>query len=171
MERHSAHVERIALVARQLAKLETEVVFTGGAIVGLLVTDSAAPDVRPTDDVDVIVGIAKFSDYASLQENVRTLGFKHDMDGPNCRFILRGDPVASHDLEDIIAVIDGRPELGVEIKETDASVSDYICECFARLLDNPAFVDSIAMNLLPDEESQARGKIIIERISAIARSK
>jgi hypothetical protein len=83
----------------------------------------------------------------------------------------RGDPVASHDLEDIIAVIDGRPELGVEINETDASVSHYICECFARLLDNPAFVDSIAMNLLPDEESQARGKIIIERISAIARAK
>lgn len=88
MQRHRTHIQNIVLVANQLANLGTEVVFTGGAIVGLLLTDPAAPDVRPTDDVDVIVGITKFSDYASLQERLRKLGFKHDMDGPNCRFTL-----------------------------------------------------------------------------------
>jgi len=64
MLRHSAHAASIVMVARHLERLETEVVFTGGAIVGLLLTDSAAPDVRPTDDVDVIVGITRYSDYA-----------------------------------------------------------------------------------------------------------
>ncbi len=78
------------MVARQLEKLRTPFVFTGGAVVGLLLTDSAAPDVRPTDDVDVIVGITTYSDYASLQEELRRLDFMHDMDGPNCRFILNG---------------------------------------------------------------------------------
>ncbi len=90
MQRHSARAERIALVARQLAKLKTEFVFTGGAIVGLLLTDSATPDVRPADNVDVIVGITRYADYAYLQEGLRKLGFSHDMDGPNCRFILDG---------------------------------------------------------------------------------
>lgn len=88
MRRHSAHVESIAMVARQLEKLRTAFVFTGGAIVGLLLTDSAAPDIRPTDDVDVIVGITTYADYASLQEELRKLDFMHDMDGPNYRFIV-----------------------------------------------------------------------------------
>lgn len=35
MQRHSAHVEAIELVARRLSELGMEVVFTGGAIVGL----------------------------------------------------------------------------------------------------------------------------------------
>lgn len=228
MQRHSAHIESIAFVAHHLAKLGTEVVFTGGAIVGLLLTDSAAPDVRPTDDVDVIVGIEKFSDYASLQDNLRRLGFKHDMDGPNCRFILdglkvdimptkgtilgftnrwydfavgsandcvlpdrtsirlisapafiatkleafhdrgKGDSVMSHDMEDIIAVIDGRPELVDEVKETQANVREYISECFARFLNDRQFVDSIGMHLLPDEGSQSRAKIIIDRMRALS---
>lgn len=228
MQRHRAHIENIGLVAHQLAKLGTEVVFTGGAIVGLLLTDPAAPDVRPTDDVDVIVGIAKFSDYASLQERLRKLGFKHDMDGPNCRFTLDGlkvdimpsegnilgftnrwydyalrtadehplpdgssvrvvsapafiatkleafhdrgqaDYIVSHDLEDIIAVVDGRPELLDDIKEADLNVREYIRDCFAKLLNAEQFVDSIGMHLLPDEASQARAKIIIERLRAVA---
>ena len=90
MLRHKAHVESIALVAHRLSKLETDVVFTGGAVVGLLLTDAAASDVRPTDDVDVIVAITRYSDYASLQDKLRKLGFKHDMYGPNCRFTLDG---------------------------------------------------------------------------------
>ncbi|MBX9950171.1 MAG: hypothetical protein K2Y39_13470 [Candidatus Obscuribacterales bacterium] len=90
MQRHSAHAENIVMVAHRLERLETEVVFTGGAIVGLLLTDIAAPDVRPTDDVAVIVGITRYFDYASLQEQLRKIGFKHDMNGPNCRFILDG---------------------------------------------------------------------------------
>src|SRR5215210_6517164 len=89
MRRHDTHVQNIAMVARQLSKSKTEVVFTGGSIVGLLLTDRAADDVRPTDDVDAIVGAASYSKYALLQDELRTLGFKHDMNGPNCRFILR----------------------------------------------------------------------------------
>ena len=38
----------------------------------------------------MIVAITQYSDYASLQEKLRTLGFKHDMTGPNCRFTLDG---------------------------------------------------------------------------------
>jgi hypothetical protein len=228
MRRHSVHVEGISLVAQQLAKLETEVVFTGGAIVGLLLTDSAAPDVRPTDDVDVIVGIARYSDYALLQEELRKLGFKHDMDGPNCRFNLNGlkvdvmpsdgkalgitnrwyeyaissandyllpdgtsirlisapafiatkleafddrgegDYVVSHDVEDIIAVINGRTELLGEIKAADTAISAYISARFAMLLKDRKFLDAVGMHLFPDADSQGRARIIIDRMRGIS---
>ncbi len=228
MQRHSAHVESIALLAHQFEKLEIDAVFTGGSIVGLLLTDLAAPDVRPTDDVDVIVSIARYADYASLQEALRKAGFKHDMTGPNCRFILGGlkvdvmpsddkvlgfsntwydqalrsatshhlpdgtsirlisapvfiatkleafhdrgnqDFLMSHDLEDIITVIDGRPELLEESKTAEADVRQYISTTFAKFLDNQDFIDAISMNLLPDEGSQARARTIIERIRSLS---
>jgi len=41
--------------AAQLGAIRDEVVFVGGAVRGLLVTDTGASGVRPTDDVDVIV--------------------------------------------------------------------------------------------------------------------
>ncbi|MBS1992699.1 MAG: hypothetical protein JSS86_13600 [Cyanobacteria bacterium SZAS LIN-2] len=228
MQRHNAHVEGISLVARQLSKIGIDPVFTGGSIVGLLLTDTAAPDVRPTDDVDVIVSIARYSDYAALQDALRKVGFKHDMKGPNCRFILdelkvdvmpsegkvlgftntwyeyalrsasiyelpdgnsirlisapafigtkleafhdRGnqDFLLSHDLEDIIAVIDGRPELLEEVKAAEADIRQYIETTFARLIDNQDFIDAVKMNLLPDEGSQGRAKVIIERIRSLS---
>ncbi len=229
MQRHSSHVASIAMVARQLAKLGTEVVFTGGSIVGLLLTDSAAPDVRPTDDVDVIVSIARYADYTALQEKLRSLGFHHDINGPNCRFILNGlkvdvmptegkilgfsnrwydfavasafnlyladgtairlvsapafvatkldafqdrghgDFTLSHDLEDIIAIVDGRPELLEEIRATDAAVRKYIAGAFSKLVSDDDFLDSIGGHLLPDEGSQARARIIIDRLLAISK--
>ncbi len=73
MNRRNVQIENIVKVANQLAKLKIEIAFTEGATVGLLLTDNGVPDVRPTDDVDVIVGIAKYSDYASLQDDLRKL--------------------------------------------------------------------------------------------------
>lgn len=54
----------------------------------LLMTDAAAPDVRPTIDVDVIVEIGKQGDYYKLAERLRKKGFNEDAsDGaPLCRF-------------------------------------------------------------------------------------
>jgi hypothetical protein len=57
-------------VADCLGPLLDQVVFVGGSIVGLLITNPAAPDVRPTDDVDVIVEIATYGQYAELQEKL-----------------------------------------------------------------------------------------------------
>ena len=58
MSRHlDQNIQRIIAVASQLGELAQEVVFAGGAATGLLVTDPAIPDVRPTIDVDVIVEV------------------------------------------------------------------------------------------------------------------
>ena len=45
----------VSNVATRLGDLVGNVVFLGGAATELLITDSAANDVRPTMDVDVIV--------------------------------------------------------------------------------------------------------------------
>ena len=48
-------VDLLELAAAALGELRDEVVFVGGATVGLWITDPAAPPPRPTVDVDVIV--------------------------------------------------------------------------------------------------------------------
>ncbi|MCO5296768.1 MAG: hypothetical protein M9921_07920 [Fimbriimonadaceae bacterium] len=60
--------------------------FLGGAVVGLLVTDPAAREPRPTQDVDVVVELATKREYDSLEERLRELGFQNVMEGPICRF-------------------------------------------------------------------------------------
>ena len=69
----------------------------------------------------------------------------------------QGDVAASHDLEDIITVIDGRPELAAEIEDADPGVRSYIVASDVRqLLDDRVFLDSLSGFLLPDQASQAR---------------
>jgi hypothetical protein len=58
-----ANLAMIRHVAGRLGNLRERVVFLGGAATALLITDSAAPDVRVTTDVDVIVEIASRGDY------------------------------------------------------------------------------------------------------------
>jgi len=74
--------------ARLLRPLFDEMVFVGGSIVGLLITDAAVPTVRATGDADVIVEITSYAEYGCFGERLRALGFKEDMsDGaPLCRW-------------------------------------------------------------------------------------
>ena len=53
-------------VAELLGPLLPKVVFLGGASAGLLITDEAAPEVRATKDVDVIVETLSRSDYNGI---------------------------------------------------------------------------------------------------------
>jgi hypothetical protein len=80
-----------------------------------------------------------------------------------------GDDVfASHDLEDIIAVVNGRPELGTEVTSAPVHVRDYIEAEVRVLLGNRDFVEALAGYLLPDAASQARRDLIEERLRAMS---
>jgi len=74
--------------ARLLQPLLDDLVFVGGCITGLLITDKAAPNVRATIDVDAIVGIASYAEYASFGQRLRGIAFGEDIgDGaPLCRW-------------------------------------------------------------------------------------
>jgi hypothetical protein len=63
------------------------VVFAGGAVIELLITDPAFPDIRPTIDIDVIVEVISLTDYYRLQQRLRKKGFRESMeDGVICRW-------------------------------------------------------------------------------------
>jgi predicted nucleotidyltransferase len=63
------------------------VAFVGGTTVELWVTDEAAPEFRPTKDVDVIVEITSQAAYYRLEDRLRELGFEnHREEGVLCRF-------------------------------------------------------------------------------------
>lgn len=82
----------------------------------------------------------------------------------------RGDNdfVASRDLEDIIAVVDGRPELIADVATAAADVRDYINTEIRALLDQPDFLEALAGFLLPDRASQARRSLLEDRLRQLA---
>ncbi len=57
------------------------------------------------------------------------------------------DPLSSHDLEDIINLVDGRAELSDEVAEADAEVRKYIATQFQILMEHPDFDYAVQGNL------------------------
>jgi hypothetical protein len=67
--------DAVLVVARHLGDLRERVVFVGGMIRSLLVTDPAAGRARPTDDVDLIVDVTR-AEYFALQLALRRQRFR-----------------------------------------------------------------------------------------------
>ncbi len=217
-------------VAVRLGDLREDVVFLGGTVAGLLMTDPIAFGVRPTDDVDVIVEATTVTAEIALREQLRRLGFKEDTseDAPLCRWIVdtirvdimpttdaalgfsnrwypaafvhatphrlddlttirvvtapfflatkleafagrgKNDYQASHDLEDMVALVDGRPQLDAEVAASGAELREYLAARLGGLLDEPSFQDALPGHLRPDRASQARRGLIIERLTRLA---
>jgi hypothetical protein len=79
-----------------------------------------------------------------------------------------GDFVASHDVEDVIAVVDGRLSLALEVKQSPATVQRFLAERLGAWLGDPAFLDAVPGHLPGDAASQARAELVIARIRAMA---
>ncbi len=65
--------------AGALGPLCEEVVFLGGACIGLWLTDPGAPPPRPTKDVDVVIEVTSRLGYEQFSERLRARGFSEDM--------------------------------------------------------------------------------------------
>ena len=83
----------------------------------------------------------------------------------------KGDYVMSYDMEDIVAVLDGRPEIIGEVKRVDEKLQKHLTTRFAALLHDPNFLTALPGHLPGDAASQARAPLVIERITAISESK
>lgn len=224
------NLEMVLHVARKLGALLERVVFLGGSATGLLITDPAIPDVRMTQDVDVIVEAATWLEYHRLEQALIEKGFDRDTSegAPLCRWLVdgvivdvmpvseeilgfsnrwygpalqnsvtrkvandltirlvtapyflatkieafrgrgNGDYLASHDLEDMITLIDGRKELLDEIKTASADLRGFLAATFRDYLATPLFVECISGHLLPDKASQGRLPLIMKRMTRIA---
>jgi len=82
----------------------------------------------------------------------------------------KGDYVASHDMEDIVTVIDGRLELIDEVKESEINLKDFLAEKFQHFLKSEVFLDALPGHLPPDPVSQARLPKITARMEEIAKT-
>jgi hypothetical protein len=212
---------------RKLAPFMDEIVFVGGVILGLLITDKAAAPIRGTNDVDVIAEIVTYADYIAFSERLRVANFKEDEgekpltcrwhngalivdvlalneevlgftniwyesalrhaalytlpSGSSLRVISapfflgtkmeafwgRGkmDFQASHDLEDFVAVIEGRDTLLQEIVDSPQELRRYLAEAAEMLLAEPRFLDALPGFVLDNE----RVPLIQERLVELAR--
>jgi len=77
------------------------------------------------------------------------------------------DLFASHDLEDIVAVVDGRSEIVSDVARAAADVRSYIAAELRALLDNRDFIEALSGFLLPDAASQARRGLIEARLRSL----
>jgi predicted nucleotidyltransferase len=80
----------------------------------------------------------------------------------------KGDYYGSHDLEDIITLVDGRAKIVEDVGFAPIAVREFIKDCFARLLKDPNFRDAFPGHLSGITGSRQRAPLVIERFEAIA---
>jgi predicted nucleotidyltransferase len=226
------NLERLIAAAVLLRPILGDLVFVGGTVTSLLVTDEGAGLPRTTLDVDAIAEIGSYAEYTAFGERLRALGFSEDPSegAPLCRWVHsgtildvmplderilgfsnrwyraameaatahqlfrnleirvvtapyflatkieafksrgRGDFFASHDLEDLIFVIDGRSTIVEEVQAETRLLREYLRTEIAGLLATPGFIDALPGYLLPDAASQARIGTVLHRVKAIGSS-
>lgn len=221
------NVSLLESAARKLKPFLEEVVFVGGATLGLLITDTGAAPIRGTKDVDVIAEIITIPDYLVFSQRLREANFTEDAGekpimcrwhndglildvlpidknvlgytniwyksalkasdsfklplGSTIRVItapfflgtkmetFRGrgnrDFFASHDLEDFIAVIDGRDSIIEEIKASPNELKTYLADAARELLLEDRFHDALPGYVMGEDE---RVPLIINNLKAMA---
>lgn len=78
------------------------------------------------------------------------------------------DPWSSHDLEDIISVVDGRSELLADVIATEKKLVDFLRDEFSQLMDNHHFIEALPGYLPPDSASQTRLNALKEKLKTLA---
>jgi predicted nucleotidyltransferase len=79
-----------------------------------------------------------------------------------------GDYGGSHDMEDIVNVVDGRAELAEEISRCDQEVRDYVASEVDALLADSQFTETLSWHFTGDAPNQGRIPEVIRRLRVIA---
>jgi hypothetical protein len=80
----------------------------------------------------------------------------------------KGDYMASHDVEDIVTVVDGRPDLSDEVARATPELRGYVRSAVSSMLASRAFLDALPGHLPPEVGGQARVPIVMERLRKMA---
>lgn len=220
------NLPQLRCIAEALGELREQVVFVGGAVAGLLVTDPLADTVRATRDVDAVVNASRAT-FHRIEKQVAQRGFARDAGSDViCRWVHKdsglvfdlmpvqpdvlgftnrwypyavesavpvdlgegltirlvsavafvatkleafagrggGDFLASHDLEDVLNIVDGREELVEEMAAAPAELRQAVASAFAALLANRDFVNALP-GLVADPE---RAGLVMDRLRALS---
>lgn len=86
------NLEMVSIIAEALGDLRDLVVFVGGSIIELYADHVLPEEVRPTEDVDLIVNIATRNSFADFEKQLSKKGFCHDLSegAPLCRWQFNG---------------------------------------------------------------------------------
>ncbi|MDD5057660.1 MAG: hypothetical protein PHQ60_07290 [Sideroxydans sp.] len=79
-----------------------------------------------------------------------------------------GDLLGSHDLEDIVNVLDGRPEIVAEIAASSLELRRYLADRCGVLLAMPNFMDALQGMVFPDESLAVRVQMLVEKFREIS---
>jgi predicted nucleotidyltransferase len=79
-----------------------------------------------------------------------------------------GDFLSSHDLEDILTVVDGRNTLPAEIKDAPTELREYLSATVREWLLNQDFLQALPGHLPADSASQRRLPRLLDVLRAIA---
>jgi predicted nucleotidyltransferase len=78
-----------------------------------------------------------------------------------------GDLMASHDFEDIINLLDGRPGIEDEVAGTEAELAAYLVAQFRDVAHHPNFANTLPGLVTYDELYETRIRSVRQRIAAI----
>lgn len=81
----------------------------------------------------------------------------------------QGDLLGSHDLEDIVNVLDGRPELVSEVASAEPELRQYLAAQCRSLLAMPGFMNALPGMVFPDESLAGRVKLLALRFEHIGK--
>lgn len=225
MRAEDPNLPQLRQIAEALGDLREQVVFVGGAVAGLLVTDPLADPVRATRDVDAVVNADRTKFYR-IEEAVAQRGFARDVTSEViCRWVHKdsgmlfdlmpvepevlgfsnrwypyavetaeptdlgagitirlvsavgfvatkleafagrggGDYLSSHDIEDVLNIVDGREELANELFTAPAEIQHAVGDAFSGLLSDPNFAN-VLPGMLAEPE---RAELVTQRIKAM----
>ena len=83
----------------------------------------------------------------------------------------QGDYMMSHDMEDIVAVVDGRKEIVVEVLNCNPKLKNFLQQRLVGLVRDARFLEALPGHMPGDAGSQARVPIIIQRLKSIVDGK
>lgn len=93
MRANDPNLPYLRRIAEALGELREQVVFVGGAVAGLLVTDPLAESVRATRDVDAVVNANRVM-FLRIEEEVAQRGFMRDVSSDViCRWVHKASGV------------------------------------------------------------------------------
>lgn len=142
--------------------------------------DGITLDVMPTDEN--ILGFSnrwysdaiKHAETVSISEDlaIRLVTPAHFIATKLEAFFGRGnnDFWGSHDLEDIVTVVDGRFGIVDEISAAEAGLKNYIAKEISALVETEEFREALSGHLPPDRASQERLPLLWKRLVAVAAS-
>jgi predicted nucleotidyltransferase len=80
----------------------------------------------------------------------------------------QGDLMSSHDFEDIVNVLEGRPGIETEVAAVGGELADYLAARFVEIASRPDFENTLPGLVTYDELHEERVRRVQERINSIA---